>query len=204
MSASINSSIKWWFIISNFIPTYLKYKYIFYFISISGLIRIRNRNLFSTEPDPDPWKKMSDPHPCMTWNSKFLPSLSNLICPLWCTPAKVLDRWIIHLLSAAPVMDAKAWLHFNRADAIPTDYHREDRVRYRVQREEEDEHGRHVPGQGLSDSGHWEDVWRCSSAHREASQQAECISCRGISYSSRFSDVEISLRSGTFDTPSHT
>ena len=26
---STNSSIKWWFIISNFIPTYLEYKYIF-------------------------------------------------------------------------------------------------------------------------------------------------------------------------------
>ena len=43
-------------------PTYLKYKYTFFFISISGRIR----NIFPTEPDPDPWKKMSDPHPCST------------------------------------------------------------------------------------------------------------------------------------------
>ena len=42
-------------VISNFIPTYLKYKYIFFFISISGLIRIRI--FFSAELDPDPWKK---------------------------------------------------------------------------------------------------------------------------------------------------
>ena len=40
-------------------PTYLKYKYIFFFISISGRIR----NIFPAEPDPDPWKKMSDPRP---------------------------------------------------------------------------------------------------------------------------------------------
>ena len=40
-------------------PTYLKYKYIFFFISISGRIRIRN--IFRAEPDP--WKKMLDPHP---------------------------------------------------------------------------------------------------------------------------------------------
>ena len=38
-------------------PTYLKYNYIFFFISISGRIR----NIFPA--DPDPWKKMSDPHP---------------------------------------------------------------------------------------------------------------------------------------------
>ena len=65
-SESTNSSIKWWVIISNFIPTYLKYKYIFFFISISGRIRsrIRIRNFFSAEPDPDPWKKIPDPHPC--------------------------------------------------------------------------------------------------------------------------------------------
>ena len=60
-SESTNSSIKWWVIISNFIPTYLKCKYIFFFISISGRIRIRN--FFSAEPDPDPWKKIPDPHP---------------------------------------------------------------------------------------------------------------------------------------------
>ena len=62
---STNSSVKWWFIISNFMPTYLKYKYIFFFISISGRIRsrIRIRNIFPAEPDPDPWKKMLDPHP---------------------------------------------------------------------------------------------------------------------------------------------
>ena len=39
--------------------TYLKHKYIFVFISISGRIR----GFFPVEPDPDPWKKMSDPHP---------------------------------------------------------------------------------------------------------------------------------------------
>ena len=52
------SSIKWWLMISNFMPTYPKYEYIFFFISINGRIRI----LFS-QLDPDPWKKMSDPHP---------------------------------------------------------------------------------------------------------------------------------------------
>ena len=58
-SESTNSSIKWWVIISNFIPTYLRYKYIFFFISISGRIRIWIRNIFPAEldPDPDPWKK---------------------------------------------------------------------------------------------------------------------------------------------------
>ena len=55
---STNSSIKWWFIISNFMPTYLRYKYIFFFISISGRIR----NFFSAEPDSDPWKKIPDLH----------------------------------------------------------------------------------------------------------------------------------------------
>ena len=36
-------------------PNYLKYKYIFFLISISGQIR----NIFpaETDPDPDPWKK---------------------------------------------------------------------------------------------------------------------------------------------------
>ena len=58
-----SSIIKWWFIISNFMPTYQRYKYIFFFISISGRIRNRSRNIFPAEPDPDPWKKMSDPHP---------------------------------------------------------------------------------------------------------------------------------------------
>ena len=60
-SESTNSSLNWWVIISNFIPTYLKYKNIFFLISISGRIRIRN--FFSAEPDPDPWKKIPDPHP---------------------------------------------------------------------------------------------------------------------------------------------
>ena len=46
-----------------FIPTYLKYKYIFFFISISGRIRILN--ILPAEPDPDPWKNMSDLHPCI-------------------------------------------------------------------------------------------------------------------------------------------
>ena len=60
-SESTNSSITWWVIISNFIPTYLKY--IFFFISISGRIR----NIFPAEPDP--WKKMSDPHPWLYYRS---------------------------------------------------------------------------------------------------------------------------------------
>ena len=64
-SETTNSSIKLWVIISNFIPTYLKYQNIFFFISISGRIRsqiwFRIRNFFSAEPDPGPWKKMSDP-----------------------------------------------------------------------------------------------------------------------------------------------
>ena len=42
-SESTNSIIKWWVIISNFVPTYLKYKNIFFFISISGRIRSRIR-----------------------------------------------------------------------------------------------------------------------------------------------------------------
>ena len=42
-SESTNSSIKWWVMISNFIPTYLKYKYIFFFITILGRIRSRIR-----------------------------------------------------------------------------------------------------------------------------------------------------------------
>ena len=67
-SESTNSSIKWWVIIPNFIPTYLKYKYIFFFISISGRIRsrIRIRIFFSSEPDP--WKKIPDPHPCFKYH----------------------------------------------------------------------------------------------------------------------------------------
>ena len=36
----------------------------FFFISISGRIWSRIRNIFPAEPDLDPWKKMSDPHPC--------------------------------------------------------------------------------------------------------------------------------------------
>ena len=38
----------------------------FFFISISGRIRIRS--IFPAEADPDPWKKMSDPHPCMLYH----------------------------------------------------------------------------------------------------------------------------------------
>jgi len=52
--------------------SYLKqwiYKIIFIlnngFISISGRIRSRSRNFFWAEPDPDPWKKIPDPHPCL-------------------------------------------------------------------------------------------------------------------------------------------
>ena len=39
--------------------------YFFFFISISGRIRIRN--IFPAEPAPDPWLKMSDPHPWFLW-----------------------------------------------------------------------------------------------------------------------------------------
>ena len=69
---STNSSIKWWFKISNFMPTYLKHKYFFFFISISSRIRSRIRNIYPSKPDlyPDPWKKMSDPHPCLEVNWK--------------------------------------------------------------------------------------------------------------------------------------
>ena len=41
-------------------PTYLNYKYIFFFISIEGRIRF----FFPAESDPYPWNKMSDPYPC--------------------------------------------------------------------------------------------------------------------------------------------
>ena len=43
------SQAKLWFIKSNFIPTYIIYKYIF--------------SHFELRPDPDPRKKVSDPHP---------------------------------------------------------------------------------------------------------------------------------------------
>ena len=84
MDLSTNSSIKWWVIISNFIPTYLQYKYIFFCSSISGRIRsrirlrsrIRIRNFFSAEPDPDPWKKIPDPHPWL--NDRISLTLTNL------------------------------------------------------------------------------------------------------------------------------
>ena len=62
-------------------PTYLKYKYIFFFISISG--RIRSRIFFPAAPDP--WKKMSDPHP---WKNagvltkKTLPNKNDI--PVYC------------------------------------------------------------------------------------------------------------------------
>ena len=45
-------------------PTYLNINIFFFFISISGRSRSRIRNIFPAELDPDPWKKMSDPHPC--------------------------------------------------------------------------------------------------------------------------------------------
>ena len=50
-------------------PTYLKYKYIYFFNSISGRIR----NIFPAEPDPDPWKKMSDSHPWFGSNPRKNP-----------------------------------------------------------------------------------------------------------------------------------
>ena len=37
-----------------FMPTYLKYKYIFSFISIEGRIRCQIQIFFPAEPDPDP------------------------------------------------------------------------------------------------------------------------------------------------------
>ena len=42
-------------------PTYLEYEYIFFFISISGRVRIRI--FFSVESVPDLWKEIPDPHP---------------------------------------------------------------------------------------------------------------------------------------------
>ena len=57
---------------------YLPKIWIYFFsISISGRIRSRIRNIFPAEPDPDPWKKMSDPHP-------------------WILPASTYDRNIKH------------------------------------------------------------------------------------------------------------
>ena len=47
-------------------PIYLKYKYMYFFISISGRIR----NIFPAEPDTDPWKKMSGPHRCLRHGPK--------------------------------------------------------------------------------------------------------------------------------------
>ena len=66
-SESTNSSIKWWVIISNFIPTYLKYKYIFF-------LHFDFRSYPESDPDPDfffSWagsgsgsvEKIPDPHP---------------------------------------------------------------------------------------------------------------------------------------------
>ena len=58
---STNSSLKWWYIRSNFMPTYLKYKYIFFFIANLcriwiffhlSWIKIRRK------------KNILDPHPC--------------------------------------------------------------------------------------------------------------------------------------------
>ena len=65
---------------SNFIPTYLKYKYIFFFVSISARIRILN--LFSAEPDldPDPWKKIPDPHPWLYLLNYFLGGRKKRVC----------------------------------------------------------------------------------------------------------------------------
>jgi len=61
---STNSSIKWWFKISNFMPTYLKYKYIFFFISISRRIRsrfrIRGKNVGSSSLHKIPWELLEE------------------------------------------------------------------------------------------------------------------------------------------------
>ena len=48
-----NSSIKWWFMISNLMPTYLKYEYIF----SSFRLKVGTGSAFFFQPDPDPWKK---------------------------------------------------------------------------------------------------------------------------------------------------
>ena len=64
-SESTNSSIKWWVIVSNFIPTYLKYKYIFFFIFRSDPESDPDPEFFSAEPDP--WKKIPDPHSWKKW-----------------------------------------------------------------------------------------------------------------------------------------
>ena len=57
--------------------TYLKYKYIFFFISISGQIRsrIRSRNFFQLSRIRR--KKMSDPHPWNKHNTYIDPFIKN-------------------------------------------------------------------------------------------------------------------------------
>ena len=44
-------------------PTYLNYKYIYFFHF--DFRSDPNSNIFLAEPDPDPWKNMSDLHPCI-------------------------------------------------------------------------------------------------------------------------------------------
>ena len=49
-------------------PTYIKYKYIFFFISIKGWIRIR----IFFQPNPDPYFYQPDPDPNQAFESGFL------------------------------------------------------------------------------------------------------------------------------------
>ena len=84
-------------------PTYIKYKYIFFFISISGRIRIRN--IFPAEPDPDtdPWKKMSDPHP-----------LKIIEFSVFYLPTKGYIRWIIIKLILSPGLETNTFKYARR------------------------------------------------------------------------------------------
>ena len=55
-------------------------------------------------------------------------------------------------------MDEKTRLHLDGADSLPAHHHRQDRDGPRLQRQEEDGRGGHLPGQGVPDPGHREDV----------------------------------------------
>ena len=101
-----NYRIDW---LIQFMHTYLKYRYFFFFISISG--RIRSRNLFPAEPDPDQWKKMSDPHP-------FLDQYLKKKIGFWLTStgsATLLLR-LYHLVGTRylPREDSGRWWRYSR------------------------------------------------------------------------------------------
>ena len=63
---SRNSGIKWWFIISNFMPTDLKCEYIFF---SSFWFKVGSGSgFFSRWAGSGSLEKMSDPHPCLSLN----------------------------------------------------------------------------------------------------------------------------------------